>query len=375
MTLAGRGASVEDRWSRIISGDAAGLTAGLARAGLALASGPYWLGLKGNLALYEWGLKAHTQPVLPVLSVGNLSLGGTGKTTAVRLLARHLSAAGLNPGIVLRGHRRKRGPGSLVASDGRGGILPADQTGDEAAEYARLLPDVPVAVGKRREISLQTLAALGARVGLLDDGYQYFRMARDWEIALVNARMDLRQARLFPRGVLREPWSHLRRASQVWVTHADQVAPGALERICDLCARFAPRAKLLTARHAPAGLHALPDGHQEPLADLAGQRVVAVCGLGDPEAFEQTLRDLGAEVVPLRFADHHRYEPEDWTRAASLAREHDAAWLVTTEKDAVKTNEAPPWPTIVLRSELDILTGGEHLQALLAEVGERVDGS
>jgi tetraacyldisaccharide 4'-kinase len=363
--------SPAERWQRLVSGEASGLAAALGRAGLSAFAGAYWLGLEANLALYNWRLRERTQAPLPVLSVGNLTLGGTGKTTAVRFLAQRLGEMGIAVGVALRGHGRQ-GRGCFLVGDLPGQVVDPETAGDEATEYGRLLPALPVAVGKRREIALALLASRGVQVGLLDDGYQYFRMARDWEIALVSARTDPRLTRLFPRGVLREPWSHLRRATQVWITHADQASDTALDSLRGLVRREAPQAPVALARHAPQVLVDLATGIRHPLRLLTGQRAVALSGLGSPETFEQTVRHLGGEVVALRFPDHHRYRPEDWAAAAALAQSAQAPWIVTTEKDAVKLPGDSPWPTLVLRSELEIVAGDAYVGELLEAVKQRV---
>jgi len=225
MSTEGGAPSLEAWWQEITFGRRRGLVAGLVRAGLEPLAGLYWLGLQANHAVYRWGLKAQTQPVLPVVSVGNLTLGGTGKTTAVRYLTRRLETAGVRVGIVLRGHGGEARGAAMLAHDGRTASPAAALCGDEAAEYGRLLPHIPLAIGKRREHALQLLATQGVQVGLLDDGFQYFRMARRADVVLLSVLTPPPACRLFPRGVLREPWSALARADQVWLTHTDQVAP------------------------------------------------------------------------------------------------------------------------------------------------------
>jgi tetraacyldisaccharide 4'-kinase len=361
--------SLEARWRRVISGEARGLLPSCARAGLSALGGLYRLGLNANLAVYALGWP-HSRPALPVISVGNLTVGGTGKSTAVRFLARELLALGLRPGVVLRGHRREGGAEVELASDGRGNLATVSECGDEAAEVARALPQVPVAVGKRRERAIALLAEHGAQVALLDDGYQYFRMSRELNIALVSAGLDLRTAFVLPRGVLREPWSHLRRADQVWLTHADLAAPEQLTAIRALVAKHAPKAPIVVTRHQPVELLTLADGQAVGLGELAGRKVLAVSGLGSPESFEGSLASLGAQVVPMRFADHHRYSPDDWQRIALAAEQAGADLVVTTEKDAVKL-PAAPLPVHVLHSELAIIENLPAVTAALAALREK----
>lgn len=365
---------LEDRWLSLVSGERRGVGATAEFAALQALSGLYWLGLKGNLALYELGLRRCTRASLPVISVGNLSVGGTGKSTAVRFLARQLLALGVKPGIVLRGHRREGGAEVLLASDGRGILAPLAECGDEATEVAHALPDVPVAVGKRRERVIDLLAAQGAQIALLDDGYQYFRMGRNLNIALVSARLDLRTAHLLPRGILREPWSHLRRADQVWLTHCNLAQTEQLAAITELVRRYLPVQPIVLTQHQPQALVSLREGAVRPLEDLQGRTVVALSGLGCPESFEGSLSALGATVVPLRFADHHRYAPADWERLAQAMRTAGDALVVTTEKDAVKLPAGEPVSVWVLRSELEITENAGVVGDALGALKKSIDG-
>jgi len=343
-------------WRGVVSGERRGAGAAVTRALLTGVAALYWVGLKANLAIYRWGLRRPTRPVLPVISVGNLTVGGSGKSPAVRYLARELQQRGVRPGIVLRGHGRADGRATVLASDGRGHHAGLDVSGDEAAEVARALPDVPVAVGKGREAAIALLAEAGVQVALLDDGYQYFRMARDLNIVLISARVGREPPRLFPRGIWREPWSHLDRADQVWITHANEVPGEQVAGVRAKVAQYAPGTPVVEAGHEPRDLISL-DGEHAPLNTLAGQAVLALSGLGCPESFEYTLRKLGAAVVPLRFGDHHRYSPDDWATVAAQAEVAGASWVVTTEKDAVKLPPGPALTVRVLRSEMRLGDG------------------
>lgn len=358
---------LEQRWQAWVAGGG-GVCGHLMRPLLSGLAGLYGLGLAANHAVYRTGLKQPSRAALPVLSVGNLSLGGTGKSTAVRWLARELLALGQRPGIVLRGHGRQGGEAVVLAGAGCGPLAPLAEIGDEAAEFVAALPGVAVGVGKRRERVIERLAAAGATLALLDDGLQYFRMARELNLVLLDATMPAAGARLFPRGTLREPWAALQRADQVWLTHVDLATPQQLAWLRSQVARYHPGAVVIETRHAPADLRHVRQGPQA-LAKLAGRQVIALSALGNPLSFEAALQALGAEVIPLRFPDHHRYTAGDWQRVEQLQTNHGAPWVVTTEKDAVKMGEWAPdlW---VLRSELEIVSGHEQvglaLQALIA---------
>jgi tetraacyldisaccharide 4'-kinase len=325
------------------------------RALLSVASGPYLLGLKANLALYDTGLMPRGKPALPTVSVGNITLGGTGKTTTTRHLARRLLQEGVIPGIVLRGHKRKRGPASLLVSDGEPSPasvaeagLPANlsplalakgdtlaKAGDEALMLARTTPGCAVALGKRREAVLRLLAqATHAQVAVLDDGFQYFRMQRTWDLVLLDVTFDLATARVFPAGYLREPMSHLSRATHLLLTHTN----------------LAPRTEI------------------ETTVELS---VLAVSAVGNPGSFAATLLGLQARVAEqVTFPDHHHYVASDWRHVREAARVHSPDCVVVTEKDAVKL---PPVPTdlppvLVLVVDLEITRGEAEWEALVASV-------
>ncbi len=355
-----------DRWACLVEEPPAGAGDYLARGALAALSLPYRLGLEANLALYDWGLKARTVPALPVISVGNLSLGGTGKSTTVTYLARRLQERGVAPAVVTRGYRRS-GEGVLLVGAGQDPPDPA-QTGDEPAMLARLLPGIPLAVGKRREQAIRLLAErTTARVALLDDGFQYFRMGRAVDLVLLDASRASRSERLFPAGYLREPWSHLRRADQVWLTHVDRAAPGAVERLQTRVRRYGRLPEPVLTRHRLTALRG-PDGERRPPEDLAGRRVLAVSGLGNPASFEDSLRAAGAEPVPLRYPDHHAYSAADWEEIAREQAQQRAEFVVLTEKDAVKLPAPLPFEAWVAECELEILSGAEQVEALLQTV-------
>ena len=362
--------SLENWWQSAVT------RPGVARALLSAASLPYRAGLEANLALYNWRLKARTRPALPVLSVGNLSLGGAGKSTTVLFLARRLQALGVRPAVVTRGYRGHTAAAAVLISAGAE-LLAGPEAGDEAAMLARLLPGVPVAVGKRRERVLELLAAeTDAQIVLLDDGFQYFRMERAFDLVLLDASRSTPRDRVFPGGWLREPWSHLRRASRVWLTHVDQATPEALAALEALAERHTALGPPVHTRHRLTVLHG-PGGERRTPESLAGQRVLALSGLGNPESFETSLRAAGAEVLPCRFPDHHPYTPADLLTISGQIKQNHSNLLITTEKDAVKLARpgggADPDPRSelwVAECELEVLRGEDQVVADLRLVAE-----
>jgi len=344
-----------------VAGRARGPAAALSRMGLAALSAPYAAVMRANLAIYERGLKARTRPALPVVSIGNITLGGTGKTTTTRRLVRDLLARGVRPGIVLRGHKREADHPWQLASDGTELLIDREVAGDEAAMLAATVPGAPIAVGKRRERVVELLAEAGAQVAVLDDAFQYFRMKRVVDLVLIDATFDLASARVFPAGHLREPLDHLRRATHVLITHADLARGERIEQTREVLARYAPDAPVMRSRHAPSGFYALDrPGEVRAPEKLRGMRVLAMCAVGNPESFADLLTQLGAEVVARQFfPDHHAYEPGDWQQVAEALGETDVDAIAVTEKDAVKLPPAPEGlpPVMALAVDLSIMKG------------------
>jgi tetraacyldisaccharide 4'-kinase len=263
---------------------------------------------------------------LPVISVGNLTVGGTGKTPVVAWLARQLRSEGLRPAVVSRGYGGKAGKGPLVVSRGEGPLCGADRCGDEPHQLAATLPGTLVIVGSDRVSGAGEAQRLGADAVLLDDGYQHRRLARDLDILLLDAARPFGNRRLLPRGPLREPLSEARRADLVLITRsgADESFP-AIEREVR---RYNGTAPLLRVGHRPTGF---VNGDGDP-ADTPS-RAVAFCGIGDPGRFRIDLEALGVELDGFRaYADHHPYTAAEIGELVRLAAEADAP-LVTTEKD------------------------------------------
>lgn len=362
---------MERWWRETVSGQRPGPGSALARAGLSALSVPYALLLRANLALYEWGLKSRSHPVLPVASVGNLTLGGTGKTTATRRLARDLAAVGLTPGIVLRGHGRRSAEAVVPVIPEAGGADPA-LVGDEAAMLARTTPEALVAVGKRRERVIAELAARGAQVALLDDGFQYFRMERAVDLVLIDATFDLEHARVFPRGYLREPLSHLRRATHLMITHCDLAPSAQVERMAARLGELVPQAPVMRSRHAPTTVYPITDpAATEPATALSGRAVVTMSGIGNPAAFEGMVLELGGTVVArVSFPDHHAYRPGDWGQVRTALRGRDADLVVVTEKDLVKLPPPPSDlpPVVAVAVDLHITYGEDAWRDLIQAV-------
>lgn len=305
-------------------------------------------------ALYAKGFFTVSRLPVPVVSVGNLTMGGTGKTPMVIHLARLSQTLGFKPAIVSRGYGgRAKDPVNIV-SDGERVLLPASLAGDEPRHLAESLPGVPVITSRRRVLGAQyAVTAFGADLIVLDDGFQHLALARDLDIVLFRADAPLGNGRVFPGGDLREPLAALSRADCCVVTGTlDNTIPGALGLPRFLQQPVSIAAPLFAARYRP---HSFVGNGQEslPIHTALGP-VLAFCGLAQPEAFQRTLAEIGCEVTRfVPFPDHHPYTAADCAALCAQAGKEGVAALVTTEKDLVKMQAfACSIPLYAVRVEL-----------------------
>ena len=290
-------------------------------------------GARFRLALYQAGLLSVRRAGRPVVSVGNIAAGGTGKTPFVRFLASELLRRGLRPSILTRGYGRTS-RGTLVVADGAGYVAPVPEAGDEPSLLARALPGVPIIADARRGRGAAAAEALPAGVDLhlLDDGFSHVALERDVDIVLIDAT-DPDAGGLLPGGRLREPLSSLARADLIVVTKCEQADPSAS---IALAARHARGTPVFRARTTVLGISD-PEGRTVDPADLPAGTAVAVAGLARPEAFRFTLEQMGiAPTTFLPFPDHARYGPYRIGQILRAAEETGATAILATEKDAVK---------------------------------------
>ncbi len=268
-----------------------------------------------------------------VVSVGNLVVGGTGKTPAAAWIGSRLHRRGRRVVLVSRGYGRRRREPVTVVSDGRRLLAPGAVAGDEALLLAAHAPGVPVLVGRDRAlVGLRALSAFGAEVLVLDDGFHHHRLQRDLDVLCVDGGQGFGNRQVLPRGPLREPLAALRWADAVLVVDGPLAPDDAA-----LLARWTPGAERAAARRRPTRLRPLAGGPAGSPDLLEGTSLGMLAGLARPASLRRTLEALGARVVAERvFPDHHRYRARD---LAGLARE--ASLWVTTEKDAVKI--LPHW--------------------------------
>jgi tetraacyldisaccharide 4'-kinase len=291
----------------------------------------------------------------PSISVGNLTLGGTGKTPFVEFLARRLRFEGWRPAILSRGYGR-RSRGVVVVGAGDGPLVSPDEGGDEPVALARATSGVLVVVGERRADAARRAADLGADLFLLDDGYQHLAVQRDVNLLLLDARDPFGGGKLPPAGRLREPVGAVRRADAVIFTRVDRGWP-TLEARATL-ARLAPGAPVFHARIRPTGLRDEHGASIEP-DQLSPRRLLAVCGVANPSGFAATLAELSlAPEERLDFRDHQRYGARQVERIRSAADRTGASLLITTEKDAVKLAGKAPLPVVTVRLGVEVEESG-----------------
>lgn len=318
--------------------------------------------------LFDNGFLRQQRLGCPVISVGNLTVGGTGKTPMVLLLAGMLKDRGLRPAVLSRGYGGKSTADVLVVSDGRHVFTGPEEAGDEPVLIARRLKDVPVLAGPKRAITGQyALEHFDVDVILLDDGFQHRYLKRDLDIVLLDSRQPLGNGFLLPRGPLREPPSALGRAGVIALTRAGDGDAGPIDE--RLSGMLSGRVVLRT-RVRPTSL-AAPDGEELPLSFLQGKRVFAFAGIARPDSFRQTIESLGVAIAGFRaFPDHHRYRAEDLSRIEDKAALARADILLATEKDIVKISGIPQFSSRVhgLLIETEFLEGREHFETALKEL-------
>ncbi len=305
---------------------------------------------------------------LPVIAVGNLTVGGTGKTPFVQWLCRRLLEEGETPAVVTRGYGGTAGAGPLVVSRGSGPLTTADHCGDEPYLLAESLEQVMVVAGSDRIAGAGEAVRLGATVAVLDDGFQHRRLHRDLDIVLLDRNGPERNGRLLPAGPLREHRSGIRRAGVVLLTRTE---PGDDLSLLETWVRqYNPAAPILTARHVPAGFSDR-DGNPQPAPTV----VVGFCGIAQPDSFRRSLELAGVRVAAFRsFGDHHRYSEGDLAEL-SVASAAAGATLVTTCKDLARlSHRNDPLVRTLLALELDLIINDPE-RLMVAVRGVTASGS
>lgn len=298
------------------------------------------------------------QVAVPVISVGNLTVGGTGKTPMVEWLARWFRERGVRVAIISRGYGAEAG-----------------SLNDEALELEQKLPDVPHLQNPDRvEAGLTAVEEFETQLILLDDAFQHRRIHRDLNIVLIDALEPFGYGHLLPRGLLREPVANLKRADVIALSRSDAVDEATRAAIRSKAMKHAPQAAWLEVAHRPHSLLSSA-GEESSVDSLHGQRVAAFCGIGNPAGFRHTLDELGAEVVGFReFPDHHGYLRTEIEGLSSWIVSLQVDAVVCTHKDLVKVclNSLGDRPLFALRIGLEISHGEDALMPRLEAIADSV---
>ncbi len=301
-----------------------------------------------RLLAYKKGILKRKELPGFVISVGNITLGGTGKTPAVMEIAEWARDKGYRVGILSRGYKGAYRGWGLV-SDGKQIRLSPEQAGDEPYLMASRLNNVVVAVSKNRyDAGLRIARAYGIDFFILDDGFQHIRLKRDMDILLLNGKRPFANKRLFPSGPLREPMDHIKRADVYLITGGKKELPKEISHI--------NRGKLFFATHSPE-LFILPSLMVKmPAGELKGKKIGAFAGIAAPERFKRTLKGLGVELAFFEaFPDHHWFKKQEIQRLLRARKEKKADYLVTTEKDWIRVMDMDKkWNIGYIRIRLDI---------------------
>ncbi|HTV62628.1 MAG TPA: tetraacyldisaccharide 4'-kinase [Verrucomicrobiae bacterium] len=320
-----------------------------------------------------------------VIAIGNLTVGGTGKTPVVEKFARELRDAGRNVAILSRGYRSKPRPFHVwlsnkfflrddqtpprVVSDGKSLLLDSEMAGDEPYMLASNLRDVVVLVDKDRVKSGRyAIEKFGCDTLLLDDGYQYWDLrGRRHDILLIDCQQPFGNGHLLPRGTLREPVSHLARAHTIFITKSDGDTAGLRARI----AKHNHDAGVIECVHNPLYFEDVFSGERQRLEIIKGRKVASLSGIAQPESFEKSLEKIGAELVyAKRFADHHRFTQQEILNAINRGKKRQADFIITTQKDAVRFPKIDrrDLPIYFVRVEIKIISGASDFQDCVGKI-------
>ena len=342
-----------DQWYRsVMSGERIGAWPAILRFVFEVMSWGYALVVGARNVMYDVGILKQVKLPVPVISVGNITTGGTGKTPTVIMLAKELHRMGRKPAVLTRGYG---------AADG--------EKSDEVMVIERECPGVPVIVkGDRVAGGQEAIAKYGADILIIDDGFQHRRLARDLNIVLVDATEPMGIPGVLPRGTWREPPYNLKRANMIMLTRCEQVSPELADMAAGLLTQWVSPRAVFQQRTAVTGLY---DEEDNPVALLVGtRRVAAFAGIGNPQGFLHTVRSLGMQVVTgCWFDDHHRYDTgTDFVELARVTEQRGIEAWVTTLKDWVKLR-AKKLPAPVWHVRIEGRLSGHEQELLRARLG------
>lgn len=369
----------------VIFDERRGKRAAIIRGLLFAGSKLFTVAIKFRRFLYNSRILRDTTLGVQVIAIGNLTVGGTGKTPVVEKFARELRDAGRNVAILSRGYRSKPPPlhKSLidrllfrrestpprVVSDGKSLLLDSEMAGDEPHMLASNLKDVVVLVDKDRVKSGRyAIEKFGCDTLLLDDGFQYWHLrGRRHDVVLIDCQQPFGNEHMLPRGTLREPPSHLARANTIFITKSDGKTEELRKRITSLN----PTAPIIECIHSPKYLEDVFTGERVSLDLIKGKKVASLSGIAQPESFEQSLVKLGAELVyAKRFADHHRFTQQEILNAINRGKKRQADIILTTQKDAVRFPKLDrrDLPFYFMRVEINIVNGADDFRDCVRKI-------
>jgi len=296
----------------------------------------YGLAIHLRLIAYKVGLLRIKSIPAYVISIGNITTGGTGKTPFVAMIAEWAGKNGFRVGILSRGYKGKRSQNSLVVSDGKRVLASVDEAGDEPFLLANKLSSVPVLISKKRyRIGYLALRLFNSELLLLDDGYQHLSLHRDLNILLLDAKRRFGNRSLLPLGPLREPVEQIKRADIIIITRCTDEHPG--DDLVDFLQRNFSEKPIFRSGHFPDQVIYPLGGKAYPPGILSGKNVVAFAGLANPDDFLKMVKSLGAHVIHFKaFSDHHSFSKDEIEELASWKKRSDVDFLLTTEKDWVR---------------------------------------
>lgn len=327
-----------------------------------------WLyGVIVRIRNYCYDIGLFNQKKLPcaVISIGNIVVGGTGKTPTVTTIAKLIHSSGLKTSVLLRGYKRKKGEEIVIVSDGKDILCSRDESGDEANMLSHQLSDIPIIVGKNRYHAGETaINKFSSEVLILDDGFQHRQLERNLNILTIDTTQPYGTGALLPIGTLREPMSSIKRADIIILTRTDATGNDITEIRTQLD-RLAPNTPILESIHKPTSLYRLNSKDNQtknPLNELKNRRLLAVCAIGNPNAFVTTLEHQDPKSIDLvAFPDHHVYSESDIQHIKRQMAQCNAEWIITTQKDEQKlADHNTDLPIFVLAIEL-VITEGEKI--------------
>ncbi len=365
--------AIEQKWKEIVSGKRTDRFARFARGVLSAASKLFGIAVRSRTKMYEHGIIKRSWPGCVVISIGNITVGGTGKTPVTETFARALTIGGRKVAIVSRGYkarspslkwRRKHRqfyPTTRIVHDGKNLLLGARLAGDEPYMLAKNLENVIVIVDHDRvRGSRYAISHYGVDTILLDDGMQHIRLQRQIDVVLIDATCPFGFEKLLPAGLLREPLSGLKRATHIIITKSKHID---INPIKTVIRKYNTEAEIMSCYYEPVSLINLHTGEQLPLETLNGNNVFVMTGIAQPDGFSKLLKEYGATVQRVyTYPDHHRFRRDEIEHVYKRASNWHADAVIITEKDSVRFSKKAglkirTCPVFYLKIEIKIQSG------------------